>query len=104
MVVLSVKRGDDALFLYETSTQYLVDDITNEVADLYNTQLRIDRLCMGKPLVFSAVLIHHSSLILDVTWRPVYLFMLVCVLFIDSTFASYGTCASMAWPSQSFSS
>eukprot|EP00043_Microstomoeca_roanoka_P007761 m.74981 g.74981 ORF g.74981 m.74981 type:complete len:288 (-) comp13960_c0_seq1:109-972(-) len=47
MVVLSVKRGDDALFLYETSTQYLVDDITNEVADLYNTQLRIDRLCMA---------------------------------------------------------
>lgn len=45
MVVLSLKKGDEALFLMETKTSQDVDSLTTEVAHLYNQRLRLKRLC-----------------------------------------------------------
>eukprot|EP00055_Hartaetosiga_balthica_P017081 m.111924 g.111924 ORF g.111924 m.111924 type:complete len:288 (-) comp9243_c2_seq6:4407-5270(-) len=47
MVVLNVKKGEQPQFLFETTVTALVEDVTNDVADIYNTRLRIDRLCMA---------------------------------------------------------
>ena len=47
MVVLHVKKGEESLFLYNTTTGASVDAATREVADIYNGRLRIDRLCSG---------------------------------------------------------
>jgi hypothetical protein len=48
MVVLNVKKGDDAQFLYETTTAIAMDELLDQLAEIYNERLRIDRLCMGK--------------------------------------------------------
>lgn len=45
MVVLNVKRGDTQLFLYETTTDQSLGDITPAVTKIYNGRLRIERLC-----------------------------------------------------------
>lgn len=45
MVVLNVKKGDEGLFLMETSTGRDVESVTLEIARLYNLRLRLDRLC-----------------------------------------------------------
>lgn len=46
MVLLHIKRGEESQFLYETTTAVPVKDLVAEVAAIYNTRLRIDRLCM----------------------------------------------------------
>lgn len=47
MVVLNVKKGDDAQFLFETTTAIAMDELLDQLAEIYNERLRIDRLCMG---------------------------------------------------------
>eukprot|EP00051_Salpingoeca_urceolata_P026910 m.479242 g.479242 ORF g.479242 m.479242 type:complete len:291 (+) comp21377_c0_seq1:154-1026(+) len=44
MVVLNVKRGDAQQFLYETTTDTSVADVTVEVARIFNGRNRIERL------------------------------------------------------------
>ncbi|KAM7343452.1 cilia- and flagella-associated protein 298 [Cochliomyia hominivorax] len=46
MVVLQVKRGDDNLFLYETSVQENTTNIVKDVTAIYNGRLKIERICM----------------------------------------------------------
>lgn len=40
MVRLNVKRGDQPLFLFETTTQQATEQIIAELAELYNEMLR----------------------------------------------------------------
>ena len=47
MVLLNVKRGDEALFLYETPAATSNNDLAVAIATLHNTRLRLARLCMG---------------------------------------------------------
>ncbi|EDQ85604.1 uncharacterized protein MONBRDRAFT_34191 [Monosiga brevicollis MX1] len=47
MVVLHVKRGEDSQFLYQTTTAIEMDQLLQELAQVYNDRLRIDRLCMA---------------------------------------------------------
>eukprot|EP00045_Choanoeca_perplexa_P008822 m.82895 g.82895 ORF g.82895 m.82895 type:complete len:288 (-) comp14637_c0_seq2:1365-2228(-) len=47
MVVLNVKKGEDAQFLFETTTTIAIDDLLVQLAEIYNERLRIDRLCMA---------------------------------------------------------
>ncbi|XP_034482742.1 cilia- and flagella-associated protein 298 isoform X1 [Drosophila innubila] len=46
MVVLHVKRGDDNLFLYETSVKSSTDSVIRELVSVFNGRLKIQRLCM----------------------------------------------------------
>lgn len=46
MVVLHVKRGDDSLFLYETSVTSSTDTVIRELVSVFNGRLKIQRLCM----------------------------------------------------------
>ncbi|KAG7271911.1 hypothetical protein CRUP_024561 [Coryphaenoides rupestris] len=45
MVQLHLKRGDQSLFLVETSAGVLVRDLVRHVTAVYNGRLRVDRIC-----------------------------------------------------------
>ncbi|XP_045197049.2 cilia- and flagella-associated protein 298-like [Mercenaria mercenaria] len=45
MVKLSIKKGDEPQFLYETTVEATVDDTLAEVATIYNGRLKVQRLC-----------------------------------------------------------
>eukprot|EP00730_Choanoeca_flexa_P000168 TRINITY_DN10077_c0_g1_i2.p1 TRINITY_DN10077_c0_g1~~TRINITY_DN10077_c0_g1_i2.p1 ORF type:complete len:288 (+),score=62.10 TRINITY_DN10077_c0_g1_i2:232-1095(+) len=47
MVVLNIKKGEEPQFLFETTTTIAMDDLLEQVAEIYNERLRIDRLCMA---------------------------------------------------------
>lgn len=44
MVKLTVKKGDESQFIYETSTQELLANVITDLIHLYNDRLKIDRL------------------------------------------------------------
>ncbi|KAH8365607.1 hypothetical protein KR093_002514 [Drosophila rubida] len=46
MVVLHVKRGDESLFLYETSVTAATDTVIRELVSVFNGRLKVQRLCM----------------------------------------------------------
>jgi len=46
MVILYVKRGDENLFLYETSVTSSTDAVIRELVSVFNGRLKIQRLCM----------------------------------------------------------
>ncbi|KAH8395238.1 hypothetical protein KR222_003601 [Zaprionus bogoriensis] len=46
MVVLQVKRGDESLFLYETSVGGDTDTVIRELVSVFNGRLKVQRLCM----------------------------------------------------------
>lgn len=50
MVKLHVKRGDESLFLYDTTVEKQVDEIIKEVTVIYNGRLKIRRICDGKSI------------------------------------------------------
>lgn len=52
MVLLHVKKGDRDLFLYETNLKCLISEIVKDLVFIYNGQLRIERLCYGKVLLW----------------------------------------------------
>lgn len=45
MVRLSIKKGDEPQFLYETTVEASVDDVLKDVAAIYNGRLKVQRLC-----------------------------------------------------------
>ena len=45
MVKLHVKKGDESLFLFETTVDQSVDECLKAVCNIYNGRLKIDRLC-----------------------------------------------------------
>lgn len=47
MVVLHFKKGDGNQFLFETTTSVTVDDLTEQLVDLNNLRLKIDRLAVA---------------------------------------------------------
>ena len=54
MVKLSIKKGDEPQFLYETTVDTVVDEVLADVAAIYNGRLKVQRICSGKlnPLLF----------------------------------------------------
>lgn len=46
MVVLQVKRGDENLFLYETSVSENTSNVIKDITAIYNGRLKIERICM----------------------------------------------------------
>ena len=57
MVVLNVKKGEEALFLFNTVLSTPLDEVTRQVAEIYNGRLRVERLCDG----LSFILPHMGS-------------------------------------------
>jgi hypothetical protein len=51
MVVITLKRGDEALFLLECPAATPVAAITKQAARMFNNIQRIDRLAMGASLL-----------------------------------------------------
>ena len=47
MVKLHVKRGDESQFLFETTTSIPIDDLTRQLALIYNGRLKVHRICNG---------------------------------------------------------
>lgn len=45
MVRLHVKKGDEDLFLFETSVDAALSSVTREIAKIYNARLKIARMC-----------------------------------------------------------
>lgn len=48
MVQLHVKRGDESQFLFQTSVDAHVDTVVQQVAEIYNKRLKVDRICSGE--------------------------------------------------------
>ena len=48
MVKLHVKKGDQSLFLYETTVKEPINILVKELVKIYNGILKIDRLYYGK--------------------------------------------------------
>ena len=47
MVKLNIKKGDELLFLYETTVDTSVDDLMADVLPIFNGRLKVQRLCAG---------------------------------------------------------
>lgn len=48
MVVLHIKKGEESLFLYETTTDSPLGDLTSQLVEIQNLRLRLGRLISGK--------------------------------------------------------
>ncbi|XP_076876290.1 cilia- and flagella-associated protein 298 [Brachyhypopomus gauderio] len=49
MVQLHVKRGDESQFLFTTTVDVCVESLTQQVAQIYNGRLKVDRVCSEIP-------------------------------------------------------
>ena len=47
MVKLHIKRGDESVFLHETTVDVLVGDLILQLVRLHNGILKVQRLCQG---------------------------------------------------------
>jgi len=47
MVKLHIKRGDESLFLFETSVQTQLQELVPQLVKLHNGILKVQRLCQG---------------------------------------------------------
>lgn len=48
MVRLHVKKGDESLFLYDTTVEIPVEQLQQEIVPIYNGRLKVLRICAGK--------------------------------------------------------
>ena len=48
MVKLQIKSGDENQFLLETTTNENIDSLTRNIVEIFNTRLKIYRICGGK--------------------------------------------------------
>ena len=48
MVKLHVKKGDESIFLYETTVQTPIQELIPKLVKLHNGILKVQRLCQGK--------------------------------------------------------
>ena len=48
MVKLSIKKGDDPQFLYETTVQIPIEDLMKAIVPIYNGRLKVERICGGR--------------------------------------------------------
>nr|XP_033803834.1 cilia- and flagella-associated protein 298 [Geotrypetes seraphini] len=46
MVLLNVKRGDESQFLFDTTGDVLVEELTEKITDIYNGRLKVQRICL----------------------------------------------------------
>ena len=47
MVRLHLKKGNDSLFLHDTTVKQSVADLVSDVLDVYGLRLKVLRLCDG---------------------------------------------------------
>lgn len=47
MVKLVLKKGDEILFMYETSVEILTDDLMVNIVAIHNGRLKVQRICSG---------------------------------------------------------
>ena len=52
MVRLHLKKGNESLFLHDTTVQQDVSSLTAEVVTIYDLRLKVLRLCEGDQLIF----------------------------------------------------
>ncbi|XP_033112494.1 cilia- and flagella-associated protein 298-like [Anneissia japonica] len=45
MVRLLIKKADETQFLFETTVTVVVQDLLNELTEIYNARLKVDRIC-----------------------------------------------------------
>jgi hypothetical protein len=51
MVKLHVKRGDESVFLWETTVDVRVRDLVLQLVKIHNGILKVQRLCQGTGVV-----------------------------------------------------
>lgn len=54
MVQLHVKRGDESQFLFNTTVDISIETLIQQVTQVYNGMLKVDRICSGKFILFYA--------------------------------------------------
>ena len=58
MVILTVKKGEDAKFLFDTPAGTNLSKLVDQLVKIYNSILRIDRLAMGKCVTPKELCVH----------------------------------------------
>ena len=53
MVRLHLKKGNDSLFLHDTTVKQNVAELVSEVLDIYDLRLKVLRLCEGMILLIN---------------------------------------------------
>lgn len=61
MVKLHIKRGDDSVFLFETTVEVLVQNLIVQLVKLYNGILKVQRLCQGIYIYLATILVIIAS-------------------------------------------
>ncbi|XP_073770290.1 cilia- and flagella-associated protein 298 isoform X1 [Danio rerio] len=49
MVQLHVKRGDESQFLFNTTVDVQIETLTQQICEIYNARLKVDRICTEIP-------------------------------------------------------
>lgn len=57
MVQLHVKRGDESQFLFNTTVDISIETLIQQVTQVYNGRLKVDRICSGKSTLFHAIIL-----------------------------------------------
>lgn len=47
MVKLHVKRGEESQFLFSTTVDISIETLTQQVTQIYDGRLKVDRICSG---------------------------------------------------------
>ena len=61
MVRLHLKKGNDSLFLHDTTVTQNVGELTNDVIAVYDLQLKCTRLCEGLEILRDIFVLESNS-------------------------------------------
>lgn len=64
MVQLHVKRGDESLFLFNTTVDTPLETLIQQITAIYNGRLKVERLCSGENTLGAATTQTCTSLLL----------------------------------------
>lgn len=53
MVQLHVKRGEESQFLFSATVDAPTDTLIQQITDIYNGRLKVDRICSGVNCILS---------------------------------------------------
>lgn len=99
MVLLHVKRMDESLFLFNTTTDAPLETVIQQITAIYNGRLKVDRICSGENLPFLGVFGRHlhtalSKLVFKISlWTHMHMSVKSFVdVFLHHTLSKYFSC------------
>jgi len=60
MVQLHVKRGDESQFLFNTTVDVSIETLSQQISEIYNGRLKVDRICTGMTVILCMFVLKNS--------------------------------------------